>query len=266
MALEPENTGKSDKNSHPILLIVDDNADIRTYMMDHLKDEYRIVSAKDGFEGLTRARTLVPDLIVSDVMMPNLNGIELCTKIKIDELTSHIPVILLTVRAADQSRIEGLETGADDYITKPFDIKELKTRIRNLIRQRRQLKRKFYSEIGLQPSNISTNSMDERFLNKTLSLIEMKMSDPAFGVEELAKDMSISRVQLYRKIRAITGQTAVEFMRTVRLTRAAQLLKQKHNNIGQVGYEVGFSNPSYFSSSFYKQFGMYPTEYIKQAK
>jgi YesN/AraC family two-component response regulator len=195
-----------------------------------------------------------------------MNGIDLCSKIKSDELTSHIPVILLTVRASDDSKVEGLETGADDYITKPFEIRELKARIRNLIEQRRQLKKKFNRQLGLMPSEITSNSTDERFLNKALSIVEANISDPGFGVEELAKELSLSRVQIYRKIRAIAGQTAVEFIRAVRLNRAAQLLKQKYDKIGQIAYEVGFSNPSYFSNSFFKQFGVYPTEYIEQFK
>lgn len=252
------------KKHVPILLIVDDNADIRKYLAEHLKEEYRIVTAKNGQTGLEMANSHVPDLIVSDVVMPNLNGIELCTKIKTNELTSHIPVILLTVRASDESKIEGLETGADDYITKPFEIKELKARIRNLIEQRRQFKKKMNRKLGLQPSEITSKSMDERFINKLLTIIEANLNQPEFGVEELAREVSLSRVQLYRKIRAITGQTAAEFIRTVRLNRAAQLLKQKHDNIAQIAYDVGFHNPSYFSSAFYKHFGVYPSEFVEK--
>ncbi|MBN2092871.1 response regulator [candidate division KSB1 bacterium] len=250
----------------PILLIVDDNTDLRQYINDHLREEYQIIVAKDGKEGLDKAIHYVPDLIVSDVVMPNMNGIELCAKIKRDELTSHIPVILLTVRSSHDFKIEGLEIGADDYITKPFEIEELKARIRNLIELRRQLRKKFSSTVGLKPSDIVTNSADKRFIEKALSLIEKKMSIPTFGVEELADAMALSRVQLYRKIRAITGQTTAEFIRSIRLNRAAQLLKQQYDNIGQIAYEVGFSNPSYFSITFHKQFGMYPTEYVKKFK
>lgn len=261
-----DETEISRQKHHPIILIVDDNPDIRKYVVDNLSKEYRILVAKDGKEGLDIAISQVPDLIVSDVMMPQMNGIDLCSKIKTNELTSHIPVILLTVRASDDSKVEGLEIGADDYITKPFEIRELKARIRNLIEQRRQLKIKFNRERGLMPSEITSNTIDERFLNKALSIIEANMNESAFGVEKLAKEMSISRVQLYRKIRAITGQTAAVFIRSIRLNRAAQLLKRKHDNIGQIAYEVGFSNPSYFSSAFKKQFGKYPTEFAKQLK
>ena len=254
----------TNQNQFPIILIIDDNADIRSYIAGHLKNEYHTVTAKDGLDGLEKATSQIPDLIISDVMMPNMNGIELCSAIKTNELTNHIPIILLTVRASDDSKIEGLDIGADDYITKPFEIKELKARIRNLIEQRRQLQRKYNRGYGLQPSEIASSSADERFLKKTLSLLEANISESNFGVEQLAGALSVHRTQLYRKLRAITGQTAVEFIRSVRLNRAAQLLQNKHDNIAQIAYEVGFSNPSYFSSSFYKQFGMYPTEYVKK--
>ena len=257
---------ETDEHNGQIILIVDDNADIRKYVVDHLKNEYRIITAKDGLEGLEKAKNQIPDLIVSDINMPRMNGIDLCTKIRTDELTCHIPIILLTVRASKDAKIEGLEIGADDYITKPFEIRELKARIRNLFEQRRQLMKKFNREHGFQPSEITSNSIDEQLLNKALSIVELNISESMFGVEELSKQMSISRSQLYRKILAITGQTPVEFIRLIRLNRAAQLLKQKHDNIGRIAYEVGFSNPSYFSNSFYKQFGMYPSEYVKQFK
>ncbi|MBN2011276.1 response regulator [candidate division KSB1 bacterium] len=256
-----EEKEESEQKNNSIILIVDDNSDIRKYISDHLKRDYQVLTAKDGLEGFSKAIKQIPDLIISDVMMPNMDGIELCSKIKQDELTSHIPVILLTVRASDEAKINGLETGADDYITKPFDIKELRARIRNLIEQRRQLKKKFNQQIGLKPSEITSKSADERFLAKALSFIEENMSDPRFGVEELAKEMALSRVQFYRKIRAITGQTAADFIRSVRLNRAAQLLKLKHDNISQIAYDVGFHSPSYFTSCFYNQFGVIPSEY-----
>ncbi|MBN2007762.1 response regulator [candidate division KSB1 bacterium] len=249
----------------PIILIVDDNDDVLKYLSDNLSQDYRIVTAKDGLEGISKAINQVPDLIISDVVMPKMDGFALCSKIKSDELTNHIPIILLSVRASDEHKIEGLETGADDYMTKPFDIRELQVRIRNLIDQRRQLKKKFNRKGGLKPTEITTSSMDERFLNKALSIIEANMSDPEFGVEEFAREMSLSRVQLYRKIRVITGQTATEFIRSVRLNRAAQLLRQKHDNISQVAYDVGFHSPSYFSKSFFKQFGVYPSDYVEHS-
>lgn len=255
-----------EQKRNPIILIVDDNSDIRKYMVDHLNQEYRILVAKDGKEGLDKSINQIPDLIVSDVMMPEINGIDLCAKVKSNELTSHIPIILLTVRASDDSKVEGLEIGADDYITKPFEIRELKARIRNLIEQRHQLKKKFNRQLGLMPSEITSISADERYLKKALSIVESNMSESLFGVEKFASQMSISRAQLFRKIRGITGQTPAEFIRLIRLNRAAQLLKQQHGNIGQIAYEVGFSNPSNFSNSFNKQFGMYPTEYVKKFK
>lgn len=250
----------------PIIMIVDDNADIRKYVVDNLTNEYQVITAKDGSEGLEIARSQIPDLIISDINMPRMNGIDLCSSIKTDELTCHIPVILLTVRASKDSKIDGLEIGADDYITKPFEIRELKARIRNLIEQRRKLKEKFNRERGLQPSEITSNSIDEQFLNKALSIVEANISESNFGVEELAKELSISRVQLYRKMRAITGQSAADFIRTIRLNRAAQLLKKNYNNVSQIAYEAGFNNPSHFSKCFQKQFNITPKNYARKFK
>ncbi len=259
-----EETEKVRNHDIPILLIVDDNPDICKFVADHLKKEYQIVTAKDGQEGFTKAISQIPDLIVSDVSMPIMNGMELCAQIKQDERTSHIPVILLTVRSSEESKVEGLEIGADDYITKPFEIKELKARIHNLIEQRRKLQEKFNQKTGLKPSDITTNSVDEQFIDKALSCIENNIGENTFGVEELAEELSLHRVHLYRKIRAITGQSASEFIRSVRLNRAAQLIKQKYGNISEIAYDVGFHNPSYFSNCFHKQFGVYPSEYVEK--
>lgn len=212
-----EETEKIKPKDNPIVLIVDDNSDIRKYVADHLSNEYRILIAKDGKEGLDIAISQIPDLIVSDIYMSLMNGIDLCTKIKTDELTSHIPVILLTVRASGDSKVEGLETGADDYITRPFEIRELKVRISNLIEQRRELKKKFNREHGLKPSEITSNSVDEHYLKKALSIVESNISESSFGVKKFAKQMLISRAQLFRKIRALTGQTPAEFIRLIRL-------------------------------------------------
>ncbi|UCE05468.1 MAG: response regulator, partial [bacterium] len=253
---------KSDSRKKlPILLIVEDNVDFRKYLYDYLNHDYQVIEAKDGKEGLEKSIEQIPDLIVSDVMMPGINGFELCQKVKSDERTSHIPVILLTVKASEESKIEGLETGADDYMTKPFEIKELKVRIRNLIDQRWQLRMRFNRKQGLKPEEIATTSVDEKFLRKALAIIEQKMSDPDFSVQEFAKEIALSRVQLHRKLRSLTGQSTTEFIRVVRLNRAAQLLKQNHESVTQIAYLVGFNSSSYFSRSFYKHFGVSPSEY-----
>ncbi len=249
----------------PILLIVEDNADFRKYLYDHLSPDYQVIEAKDGMEGLDKSIEQIPDLIVSDVMMPGINGFELCHKVKSDERTSHIPVILLTVKASEESKIEGLETGADDYVTKPFDIKELKVRIRNLIDQRRQLRMRFNRKQGLKPEEIASTSVDEKFLRKALAIIEQKMSDPDFSVQEFAREIALSRVQLHRKLRSLTGQSTSEFIRVVRLNRAAQMLKQNHESVTQIAYLVGFNSSSYFSRSFYKHFGVSPSDFANSA-
>lgn len=246
----------------PLLLIVEDNADFRKYLYDCLRHDYQVIVAKDGREGLDLSIERIPDLIVSDVMMPGIDGIQLCQKLKSDECTSHIPVILLTAKASEESKIEGLEIGADDYVVKPFEIKELRVRIRNLINQRHQLRMRFNRQQGLKPHEIATTTIDEKFLCKALAIIEKKMSDPDFSVEEFAKEIALSRVQLHRKLRSLTGQSTSEFIRVVRLNRAAQLLKQNHESVTQIAYLVGFNSSSYFSRSFYKHFGVSPSDFV----
>jgi ligand-binding sensor domain-containing protein/signal transduction histidine kinase/DNA-binding response OmpR family regulator len=245
----------------PLILIVEDNNDLRQYLRHNLGHEYHVLEAKDGREGLDRAVERIPDLIVSDVMMPSMDGFELCTRIKKDERTSHIPVILLTARSTGESKIEGLETGADDYIIKPFEMKELLVRMRNLIEQRRQLRMRFNRQEGLLPEEIATTPLDQRLLKKALTIIEENMGDSNFSVTEFASKIAMSRVQLHRKIRALTGQSTSEFIRVVRLNRAAQLLKQQHDNITQIAFLVGFNSSSYFSRSFIKHFGVPPSDY-----
>ncbi|MBN2007764.1 response regulator [candidate division KSB1 bacterium] len=259
--IEFENDELDSSNGNPLVLVVDDNVDILKYLYETLKHDYHIITASDGQKGFEKAMQRIPDLIVSDIMMPKFGGISFCKKIKTEEVTSHIPVILLTARASNKSKIDGLEAGADAYVTKPFEADELKVRIRNLIEQRKKLIKKFNRKGGLKPVEIATNTYDEKFLEKALALVETHMSEPEYGVEEFAKEMSLSRAQLYRKIRALTGQTATEFIRTVRLNRAAQLIKQGHRNISQIAYDVGFQTPSYFSKSFLKLFGTYPSHY-----
>jgi signal transduction histidine kinase/DNA-binding response OmpR family regulator len=248
----------------PLILIVEDNIDLRRYLADIFKNDAKVVEAVNGEEGFNISIRQIPDLIISDVMMPKMDGFELCKKLKTDERTSHIPVILMTARAAKEDKLEGLETGADDYIAKPFEAEELLVRVSNLIEQRRLLRKRFTGVKGLRPQDIAVNSADQRFLQKALNIIERHLSDPGFGAERFSREMALSRVQLHRKLQALTDQSASEFARTIRLNRAAQLLREKTDNISQIAYEVGFSNPSHFSISFRKQFGLSPREYIKE--
>jgi len=189
--------------------------------------------------------------------------VEFCKKMKTDERTSHIPVIMLTAKASVENRIEGLETGADDYITKPFNLKELLTRINNLIDQRRKLRERFSREVTLQPKDIAITSADEKFLNRTIEIIEKNMGDGEFDVASLKEEIGLSNMQLFRKIKALTDQAPGDFIRTIRLKRAATLMEKKFGNIAEITYEVGFNNLSYFAKCFREMYGMSPSEYMK---
>ncbi len=254
------------KEDKPYLLIVDDNSDLRTYMIGYLTGEYYILEAVDGKEGLSNATERIPDLIISDVMMPKMDGFELCKKLKTDERTCHIPVILLTARASSESRIEGLETGADDFITKPFDPDELLVRIKNLIKQREKLKEEYINRFKLVEETDKNKilSMDDQFLLKAENVMELNISNSEFNVELFAQEMAMSRVQLHRKLRALLNQSASEFIRTIRLNRAANLLQNKSANVSEICYDVGFNNHAYFTSCFREKFGKTPSEYGNQ--
>lgn len=244
----------------PILLIVEDNADLRNHITEIVQQHYRVLQAVNGKEGFEIATQEIPDIIISDVMMPLMDGFTLAQKLKHDERTSHIPVILLTAKAGQAHKIEGLETGADDYLTKPFDHKELLTRVRNLINQRKLLRKKFAGDIILKPSEVSVNSADENFLNKVMQAIEANMGEEDFGVEELAKEVAMSRSQLHRKLIALTGQSPSEVLRNTRLLRAKELLQKKAATPSEVAYRVGFNSHTYFSKCFKEEFGISPSE------
>lgn len=245
-----------------IILTVEDNEDIRKHITDHMADYY-VMEAADGAEGLQIAVEQLPDLVITDLMMPKMDGVELCRKLKIDERTSHIPVIMLTAKTSVEDRIEGLETGADDYLTKPFNIKELRVRVKNLIEQRKKLRERFRKELLLEPREIAVTSADERFIMQTLKVIEKNMSDQDFSVEQLGTELAMSRMQLFRKIKALTDQSPSEYIRTIRLKRAAHLITSNFGNLAEITYEVGFNNPSYFSKCFRELYGVAPSEYTK---
>jgi len=250
----------------PKLLIVEDNVDVRKYIRDIFDNEYQILESANGREGLEKALEEIPDIVVSDVMMPLMDGLELCGKLKKDERTSHIPIVLLTARTSLIFKVEGIETGADDYITKPFSPKYLEARIRNLVEQRKRLKKKFSDKIYVKPKDITLNSLDESFLQKIIETIDQNMNNSEYNIEDMCKDIGMSRMQLYRKLKAITGLSANELIRTQRLQRAAQLLEQDVLNISQITYEVGFNDLKYFRSRFQEHFGMTPSDYIKKHK
>jgi signal transduction histidine kinase/ligand-binding sensor domain-containing protein/DNA-binding response OmpR family regulator len=247
--------GEEEKN---VILVVDDSADVRIFIKSSLEPLYTIVEAADGREGIDKARAIIPDLIVSDVMMPNVDGYELCQELKTDIKTSHIPVVLLTAKASEENIIEGLETGADDYITKPFNTKILLTRIKNLIDLRCQLQEKIQREMTLQPTEIAVSSMDQEFMRELKKTLEKNMADEEFGVDELAKGLYMSRATLNRKLRALTGESTNQFIQSYRLKRAAQLLKTNFGNVTEVAFEVGFSNSAYFTKCFKDKFHRLP--------
>jgi signal transduction histidine kinase/DNA-binding response OmpR family regulator len=248
----------------PRILIVEDNADLRNYICESMKNDYQLLEAENGEQGFEKAIEVMPDLIISDVMMPRMDGFELCSKIKTDERTSHIPVILMTARATQEDKIEGLETGADDYITKPFDKKELNVRVSNLTKQRRLLRKRFSQGDILNPSDISVTSTDQKFLNRAMELINRHITDPEFSTEHFASDIGMSRSQLHRKLKALTDHSASEFIRIIRLQRAATLLIRNETTVSEIAFEVGFNNLSYFTRSFRKQFGKTPTDYANK--
>lgn len=250
----------------PHLLLVEDNADIREYLRENLRQEYEISEAGDGLEALQKAREIIPDLIISDIAMPKMDGIEFCRRIKSDVLTCHVPVVLLTARTSIGYHIEGLEGGGDDYIAKPFNMQVLKLRIRNLIRMREQLREKFSQSREIAPSAVVGNALDESFMSRILEIVEENMDECEFSIDDLARRMTMSRMQLYRKIKALTGQAPNNLIRTIRLTRAAQLLKTRQYNISEVAYKVGFSDLKYFRERFKEQFGATPSEYLPRSK
>ncbi len=245
------------------LLIVEDNPDVRAYIKSIFQGNFIVLEAEDGKEGLSLALEEIPDAIISDIMMPVMDGISMTRKLKSNVRTSHIPVILLTARTSLIFRVEGLETGADDYVSKPFNPKVLQLKVRNLIRTRELLTNLFRDKevLTIEPKRVALTSADETFVEKILASIESNMSNPEYSVEGLGTDVGMSRMQLYRKLKALTGQSANEFIRTIRLKRAAQLMEQNQLTIAEITYQVGFNDLQYFRECFKKYFGVTPSEY-----
>jgi len=225
------------------------------------------VEAADGSEGIARAVEIVPDLIISDIMMPEVDGYELCRVLKSDVRTSHIPIVLLTAKVSEDSVIQGLETGADDYITKPFNTKILQVRVKNLIRLRGHLQKNRDREMALLPGKISESEIDREFMKELDGVMGKHFSDPEFNVDRLAKKLYMSRLTLYRKMLAITGETPTAFIRSYRLRRGVQLLESNFGSVLEVAFEVGFSSSSYFAKCFKEVFHQSPSDYqVSKAK
>lgn len=251
----------SEVTSGKTVLVVEDNKDMCNYIARELKTTYRVRKAYDGISGVKIANESIPDIIISDVMMPNMDGFELCEKIKSNLKTSHIPVILLTAKVDDETKYKGIETGADDYIPKPFEMEYLKIRIKNILKSRDQLRKLFQNSINLEPSAVTVTSLDEKFLSSLLQEIEAGMSDSNFTISSLESKMRMSHANFYRKIKQLTGQSGQELVHSMRMKRARQILTDNRDiRVSEVAFMVGFNNPNYFSTCFKKVYGFAPSD------
>ncbi|MFP4092599.1 MAG: ATP-binding protein, partial [Cyclobacteriaceae bacterium] len=242
-----------------LVLIIEDNPDVRQFIRQSVAPHYRILEAENGRLGVEMAQQEVPDLIISDVMMPEMDGYQACRLIKEDEKTSHIPVILLTAKAGMEHKLEGLETGADDYLAKPFHTKELLSRIRNLIRTRQKLKQKYLAQI-LDHKPAQPQNKEDAFLKKMREAVEARLDEETFSIEDLSREVGMSRTQVHRKLKALTSQSASQFMRSIRLQHGMKLLKETNLTVSEIAYQVGFSSVSYFTKCFGDEFGSKPTD------
>jgi signal transduction histidine kinase/ligand-binding sensor domain-containing protein/DNA-binding response OmpR family regulator len=250
----------------PVLLLVEDNEDFRYYLRDNLRTGYQIIEASNGVQGWEKAISQIPDLIVSDIMMPVMDGIAFCRKVKNDSHTSHIPVILLTARTAEEQKMEGFDSGADDYITKPFNFEILQTRIRNLISQRAAIQKHFPRLMEVKGTDIQVTTHDEKLIRKAIETVEGNLTNKDFSVEELSRHLGMSRVLLYKKLLALTGKTPIEFIRSIRMQRAAQLLEKSQYTVAEVAYQVGINNPKYFAKYFKDEYNMLPSNYAAEKR
>ena len=249
------------------ILVVDDESEIRDFLAMELHEEYEVYTAADGIEGFKSALNSIPDLIISDIIMPNMDGIELCEKIKSNINTSHIPIILLTAKETHEDRLAGLEVGANSYIPKPFDIRHLRIRIEQLIRYQEVVKEKFMKKVALvsgkKPDAETAPAMsgDDMLIQKIINYINENISDPDIKGESIANYVGMSRMNLHRKLKALVGLSSGDFIRTVRLENAKKELLNTNKTITEITYDLGFSSPSYFYICFVKKFGVSPTEF-----
>ena len=249
------------------LLMVDDSPDMCRFVHDYFRGEYNVLTASNGEMALERLEENDDiDLVVSDVNMPKMDGLELCKRIKTDLRWSHIPVILLTGRRGDQVEVEGLRLGADDYITKPFNVEMLRLRVKKFIEKRENRQRQFREKMDVAPSEITITSVDEQFIQRAIKICEDHMSDTEFSVEVLGQELSLSRTYLYKKLINITGKGPAEFIRTIRLKRGKQYLEQTTMPIADISLEIGYGNPKRFTENFKAEYGMSPSEYSKKVR
>ncbi|NQZ78228.1 MAG: response regulator, partial [Ekhidna sp.] len=246
----------------PTLLLVEDNNDLREYINVEFRNIYNIVEASNGEEGFKSAIKNIPDIIISDISMPIMDGLEMTEQVKQDERTSHIPIILLTAHGSQVHQKKGFELGVEDFIVKPFSPEILELRVNNLLRSRKDLQDKFRKEFKVEPNGLPSSSMDQSFLNKAMSIIEENLSNSEFNASQFADEMCMSRVHLYRKLKALTNESVSGFVKMVRLKLAADLLRDKKMNIKEAAYTVGFSDPKYFSKCFKQHFGVKPSDFV----
>lgn len=267
---EEEETGKVDAVNNnlalPVVLLVEDNEDFRFYLKDNLRLQYKIVEAANGKEAWHKTLAHHPQLIVSDISMPEMDGNQLTQKIKSDKRTSHIPVILLTALTGEKDQITGLQTGANDYITKPFNAEVLNAKIKNLLDLKNTFKNTYSKQIKMLTPEVKIESENEKLLQEIMLYLEGNLNNPKLSVEELSKQVGMSRSSLYNKVLELTGETPVEFIRSVKLDKAAILLEKGEKNVAQIAYSVGFSTPNYFAKSFKAKFNMLPSEYISKMR
>ena len=245
-----------------IILIVEDNADMLLFLARLFEPKYKVIKARNGKDGINSAFQYIPDVIISDIMMPKTDGITLCNTLKTDEKTSHIPIILLTAKSGEENELIGLKTGADDYILKPFNPEKIQIRVQKLIEIRNNLRMRYQQSVSLKPQDIAITATDEKFLNKLQSILDEQLVDPEFNADYFSKEIGMSRMQLHRKLAALTGLSTTAFIKSQRLKYAITLIQNSNATIAEVAYSSGFNSPSYFNKSFKDTYGKSPLDYF----
>jgi len=263
LLMQEEEMEEEEKLDAQIVLVIEDNEELNEYLSQTIGKHFQVITAKDGKEGVDKAFKTIPDLVVSDVMMPEMNGYEVCKLLKEDNRTSHIPVILLTAKSDDISQIEGINLGADSYLTKPFKPTLLLSHVNNLLASRKKLKELFAQRLTLDPTDVEVSSFNEEFIKNAINYVEENIDKDEFLIDELATKLNMSRSTFYRKLKALTGMSGSEFIRSIRLKRSAQLLRTGEYTVSMAAYSSGFNDLKNFRKSFQKQFGVTPSEYMK---
>ena len=245
----------------PLILLVEDHEEFRNYLADCLSGEYYVVTAENGKEGLQKVMSNLPDLIITDMMMPQMDGVAFCQELKKDIRTSHVPVVMLTARNSEEKHLEGLESGCNLYLTKPFNLDILFSSIRNLLEERERLQAYYRKRLSVQASEQDIVSLDDKLIKKAVELVEANLDNPDFSVEQMSADLGMSRVHLYKKLSSLTGKSPVEFIRLIRIQRAAQLLGTSQLTVSEIAYKVGYNNAKYFTKHFKLEYGVLPSVY-----